>query len=126
LNVLLDTSVVIDLLRGRHEAIRYARTLDAPPTCSEITRVEVLRGVRSAERGRTERVFGSVRWVPVDEAISRRAGQMGRELRRRFPGLATADLIIAATCLESGLELATCNVRHFPAFEGLRPPYVLP
>ena len=37
--------------------------------------------------------------------------------------MATADLVIAASALELGLDLATLNVRHFPMFEGLRPPY---
>ena len=31
--------------------------------------------------------------------------------------------VIAATALEHGLDLATLNVRHFPMFDGLAPPY---
>jgi len=31
--------------------------------------------------------------------------------------------VIAATALEHGLALATLNVRHFPMFEALEPPY---
>jgi len=45
--------------------------------------------------------------------------------RRSHQGLATADLIIAATVEEHGLELATLNVRHFPMIPGLAPPYRL-
>jgi predicted nucleic acid-binding protein len=33
------------------------------------------------------------------------------------------DLVIAATALELGAMLATANVRHFPMFAGLTPPY---
>jgi predicted nucleic acid-binding protein len=44
-------------------------------------------------------------------------------MTRRHQGLATADLIIAATAAEAGLELATMNVRHFPMIAGLKPPY---
>jgi predicted nucleic acid-binding protein len=122
--VLLDTSIVIDILRGVAPAIAYARRLTEPPSCSEITRVEVMRGLRSGERRATERLLGTLRWVAVDESIARRAGELGRRYRRSHQGLATADLIIAATVEELGLELATLNVRHFPMVRDLDPPYV--
>jgi len=124
--VLLDTSVVIDILRGAAPAIAYARSLPEPPACSEITRVEVVRGIRSGERRATERLFGALRWVAIDEPIARRAGELGRRFRRSHQGLATADLVIAATVQELGFELATLNVRHFPMIPGLAAPYVLP
>lgn len=126
MTVLFDTSVVIDILRGAPPAIAYARDLFEPPTCSEITRVEVVRGLRSGERRATERLFGALRWVAIDESIARRAGELGRRYRRSHQGLATADLVIAATAEELGLELATLNVRHFPMIKGLTAPYVLP
>ena len=58
----------------------------------------------------------------VDEQIARRAGGLGRTYRRSHL-LASADLVIGATAQELSAELATANVRHFPMFEGLEPPY---
>jgi predicted nucleic acid-binding protein len=123
MSVLLDTSVVIDILRGDRGALGYARTLTEPPTCSEITRVEVLRGLRSHERRATERLFGTIIWTPVDESIARSAGELGRRFRRSHRGIATADLIIAASAAVLDLELATLNLRHFPMFPALAAPY---
>ena len=120
---LFDTSIVIDLLRGVPAAIEYARSLDEQPVCSEVSRVEVLRGVRSGERQTAERVLNAFGWQPVDEAIARRAGEIGREWRRSHPGISTPDLIIAATAEELAHELKTLNTKHFPMFRGLRPPY---
>jgi predicted nucleic acid-binding protein len=120
---LCDTSVIIDILRGYPPAIAYARNLAEPPTCSEITRVEVLRGLRTDERRATERLFGALRWVDVDEPIARRAGELGRAWRRSHQDIATTDLIVAATAEEHGHELATLNLKHFPMFSGLRLPY---
>jgi hypothetical protein len=122
-SVLFDTTVVIDLLRGLSVARSYVRSLDETPACSEITRIEVLRGLRSAERRPTERLFDSLRWVGIDETIARRAGEIGRTWRASHPGIATADLIIAATAEELGLQLATINTKHFPMFRPLRAPY---
>ena len=88
-----------------------------------MTRAELLRGLRSHERGAAERLFAGLRWVGVTESIARRAGELGGTWRRSHQGIATIDLIIAATVIELGAELATANVRHFPMFPDLQPPY---
>jgi predicted nucleic acid-binding protein len=88
-----------------------------------VTRVEILRGVRSAERVRTDQLLRALRWAPVDEAVARRAGALGRRFRRSHPGLGVADLIVAATAEELGVALATGNVRHYPMFLDLVAPY---
>lgn len=118
-----DTSIIIDILRGFPQAIAYAEGLAEIPACSEITRVEVLRGVRSRERRGTERLLATFRWIPLDESIARRAGELGRQWRASHPGISTPDLVIAATAAELGGELATSNVRHFPMLRRLRSPY---
>lgn len=123
MTVVLDTSVFIDVLRGLPAALKYVEALEGVPAASEVTRVEVIRGLRSAERIQTERLFQEVRWVALDEAIARRAGDLGRTWRRSHPGLSIADLVVAATAEEHGAPVTTHNVRHFPMFKGLRAPY---
>lgn len=120
--IVLDTTVLIDVLRGYRPALDYLRSRGEIPACSEITRVEVMRGIRHRERDSVERLMRALRWIPVDEDIARRAGALGRTWRRSH-GLATADLIIGATAQELSASLATSNVRHFPMFAGLTPPY---
>jgi len=120
--IVLDTTVLIDVLRGHRPALEYLRSLDEPPACSEVTRVEVVRGLRHRERDAAEGLMRTMRWSAVDEQVARRAGSLGRTWRRSH-ALATADLIIAATAQELGAELATSNTRHFPMFAGLTPPY---
>jgi len=121
--MLLDTTVLIDHLRGLEAARTFLLGLLEVPTCSEVSRVEVLQGLRPAERTAAENLFEALTWVPVDEAIARRAGDIGHRYRRSHPGLSLADLVIGATALELDLRLATANVRHFPMLRGLRPPY---
>jgi len=123
MTVVLDTTVLIDVLRGDPNAVRYLQDLPTVPVCSEATRIEVLRGLRSGERVLTERLFDALRWVPIDEAIARRAGDLGRRWDRHRPGVSLVDLVIAATTEQLGAELATANVRHFPMFERLQAPY---
>lgn len=123
MSVALDTGVLIDQLRGSEAAFEYLATLKAPPACSEITRIEVIQGLRSSERRAAHRLFATVTWIPIDESIARRAGELGRRWRRSHPGIGIADLTIAATAEELGVSLATRNVKHFPMFEGLSAPY---
>jgi predicted nucleic acid-binding protein len=120
--IVLDTTVLIDVLRGHRPALDYLRALDTPPICSEVSRVEVLRGLRAREREAGDALMRAVGWAPLDEAIARRAGALGRTWRRSH-ALALADLVIGATAMELGAELATSNVRHYPMFAGLTAPY---
>jgi predicted nucleic acid-binding protein len=122
-SVVFDTSIVIDVLRGDAAALGYVLRLTDVPTCSEVTRIEVARGLRSGERASAEQLFRTLHWVPLDEPIARRAGELGRRWDRHRPGISLADLVIAATAEQVHAELATANVRHFPMFEDLQAPY---
>jgi predicted nucleic acid-binding protein len=122
--LVLDTSVLIDVLRGSEAASRWLSSLGDVPSCSELTRAEVLRGIRSAERTPTERLLGSLRWMAIDEPVSRRAGELGRQYCRSHPRLSIVDFVIAATAQVLEADLATGNVRHYPMFARLAPPYI--
>jgi predicted nucleic acid-binding protein len=122
-SVVFDTSILIDVLRADQAALAYVRDVTEVPICSEVTRIEVMRGLRSGERTSAEQLFRTLRWVPLDEPIARRAGELGRRWDRHRPGISLADLVIAATAEQVDAELATTNVRHFPMFESLQAPY---
>lgn len=121
--VLLDTSILIDFLRGRSEAVRFVESLTALPISSEICRMELLQGLRSEERMAAAELSAAIEWVPVVEPISVLAGELGCRWRPSHSGIGVADLVIAATAELTNSTLATLNIRHFPMFEGLRPPY---
>ncbi|MCB0860013.1 MAG: type II toxin-antitoxin system VapC family toxin [Solirubrobacterales bacterium] len=123
---LLDTSVVVDHLRGRTEAVRLLTGLAedrVPLLASEVTRFELAAGVRDEEEDKLERFFGAVEWIPVGEAVSRLAGDLARKFRQSHGGIDTADYLIAATTLLAGADLLTINVRHFPMIRDLVSPY---
>jgi len=123
MSAVVDTGVLIDALRANGPAVETLASLYPVPICSEISRVEILRGMRSAERQATQALLEQLMWVPLDQAISARAGELGRRYRASYPGLGAADLVVAATALHLNRPLITTNVRHFPMFEDLKPPY---
>ena len=123
--VLVDTSVLIDYLRGD---VRAAAVLEqgreaAPLHASEITRLEVLAGIRPAEESATRSLLSTLVWHPVDTEVAEEAGALGRRWLPSHHGVDGADLAIAATAIRVGAELLTRNVRHFPMFPGLHAPY---
>jgi predicted nucleic acid-binding protein len=122
MTVVVDSDVLIDVLRGVPAAAAFLKRLDRPPVCSEVSRVEVLCGMRSEERRTTERLLSFVGWASVDEAVSSTAGELGRRFRRSH-ALAVPDLLVAATAERLGLPLATRNVRDYPMFPDLEPAY---
>jgi predicted nucleic acid-binding protein len=115
--------VLVDHLRAVQPATDCIAALEDRPSCSEISRIEIIQGLRSSERRDAEALFALIEWVAVSEAIARRAGELGRRWRRSHPGIGVADLAIAATAEHVEAGLVTCNVKHFPMFPELRAPY---
>lgn len=82
---LLDTSVAVDHLRGHRPASRLLAelvTAGEQLCASELSRFELLSGVRPAELERVEAFFGVLDWVPVTEAIARHAASYAAAFRR--------------------------------------------
>jgi predicted nucleic acid-binding protein len=122
---LIDTSVLIDYLRGHAGAgdlLERERTTGVLHA-SEITRLEVLAGMRSAEEDDTRGLLSTLTWHPVDVEIAEEAGALGRQWLPSHHTIDSADLAIAATAIRTGTRLVTRNVKHFPMFPDLHPPY---
>ncbi|HLI54643.1 MAG TPA: type II toxin-antitoxin system VapC family toxin [Acidimicrobiales bacterium] len=125
MTVLVDTSILIDYLRGHPgagdllERERTASVLHA----SEITRIEVLAGMRPAEEEGTRTLLSTLVWHPVDAEIAEQAGALGRKWLPSHHAIDSADLAIAATVVRLDARLLTRNVRHFPMFTDLQAPY---
>lgn len=117
--VLLDTTVLIDVLRGRQAAGRLLALRDvgdAPYVCA-VNVEEVVRGLRPREESAAGRLFSGLRVVPLREIEGQRAGEWRRAFSARGTTLAQADCLIAAAALAIGGRLATGNPRDFPMEE---------
>jgi predicted nucleic acid-binding protein len=126
--ILVDSDVLIAHLRG-FEAARdwlIAARKNGPLAISVVSIAELTGGMRSAERREVWRLLGSFRAEPATEIIARRAGEMIRRYHLSHTGIGLGDYLIAATADVTGAQRATLNTRHFPMFEGLRPPFMTP
>ena len=123
---LVDTSILIDHLRGRTEAgdlLRNEAAKGEPLFASVLSRVEIIEGMRPRERPRTMEMMEGLLWIEVNASIADRAGEFANRYSRSHPGVDIADFVIAATREELDVTIWTLNVRHFPMIKRLRPPY---
>lgn len=114
--VLLDTTVLIDFLRGRPAADRVAalQTRGDRPCTSAINVEELARGLLEPEHDRALNLFRGLRVLPLGAAEGWRAGTWRRDHATRGVTLSQSDCLIAAVAAGHGAILATGNPRHFP------------
>ena len=125
MTALVDTSVLIDYLRGHQDAaelLEYERAA-APLHASEMTRLEILAGMRSAEEDGTRSLLSTLVWHPVDAEVAEEAGSLGRRWLPSHHTIDSADLAIAATPIRTGSRLLTRHVRHFFIVKDLHATY---
>ncbi len=115
-SALVDTSILIDYLRG-HAAARTLLERERATGvlhASEITRLEVLAGMRETEEDATRALLSTLAWHPVDVEIAETAGALGRRWLPSHRSIDSADLAIAATAIRAGTELLTRNLTSSP------------
>ncbi|MGQ0848837.1 MAG: type II toxin-antitoxin system VapC family toxin [Actinomycetota bacterium] len=124
MRTLYDTSILISHLRGD---ARATDVLLSVPTedrlVSVLSRVEIEGGMRSGERREVASIFGALTLVDVSDLIARRAASHLRRFRRSHASIDLVDYVVAATAELHDAALATLNIKHFPMFSGLRPPW---
>jgi predicted nucleic acid-binding protein len=126
MTVLVDTSVLIDHLRGDHaarDALAEAVARGDRLAASVVVKVEILAGMRPEEERLTRRLLDAVEWFPVTDPIAERAGELANRILRSHPGVDPVDYIIAATATLHEAPLWTQNLEHFPVFPDRRAPY---
>jgi predicted nucleic acid-binding protein len=124
--IVLDTSVVIDHLRGNPGALaamRDAARSGERLAASVLTKTEILAGMRPKEEPATRALLDTLNLVDVDEGIAERAGALANQYLKAYPGVDTVDYVVAATAQELGARLWTKNIKHFPMFPDLVAPY---
>jgi predicted nucleic acid-binding protein len=120
---LLDTCILIDLLRGREAAVAFISGLKSTPAISAITATELIAGARGkVEEEAIDRILATYEVAEIDLEIARLAGDYVRDFGKSH-GVDPIDALIAATAKSKELDLATLNIKHFPMFKGLKRAY---
>jgi hypothetical protein len=124
--VLVDTPVIVDHLRNDPRAVALMDDLFAREDrvwAATPTRTEIIAGLRPHELEPMGRLFAVMSWIDIDTVIADAAGALAQQYHPSHGGIDTVDYLIAAAARSIGASLVTLNVRHFPMFDGLEPPY---
>jgi predicted nucleic acid-binding protein len=117
---LLDTSVIIDAINGKHDRGQLLKGLLEQGhllACCPINVTEVYAGLRPKEEAVTQELLESLEYYPITWDIARLAGLLKRDYARKGVTLATTDVTIAAVALYHHLTLITDNLKHYPMKE---------
>lgn len=124
---LLDTDILSEVIKLRNanvtrKALAYSR-LHLQLAFSSMSRYEVVRGYRdqnaTTQLSRFAIFCQHAMILPVTDAVFERAADLWVAARRGGHPHGDADLIIAATALDSGRTLVTGNMAHFTWIPGL-------
>ncbi len=116
MTLLLDTSVLIDVLhskRNRPSQLRELVDFGHNLATSVINIAEVYAGLRQGEEAETEAFLEDLVPYVVDSAVARRAGLLKNAFARKGRTFALPDMVVAATALQHNLTLITDNYKDF-------------
>jgi predicted nucleic acid-binding protein len=119
---IFDSSILIDCLRGRADAISFLaiQSANTRPRTHLLVAAELLTGARDKnEQNLVDSFLQAFDLAMPDEADGLSALDLYRQFRLSH-GVDWPDCQIAATALRLGVDVFTQNVKHFTAFPGLR------
>lgn len=121
--ILVDTDVIVDFLRGYTKAIAYVENHSAEIVLSSIVVAELYAGVRDDERARLDDFVTLFPILPITSEIAKTGGLFKRDYHKSYR-IGLADALMAATAVTEDAELKTLNTKHYPMLKGLKAPYI--
>ncbi len=119
MQIILDTTILIDFLRGSIKAAQYLQNL-TNPTLSIITEAEIYQGAKNKnDLIKWEKLFNNFNILPITEEISILGIGLLRQYRLSH-SLHILDALIAATAKNHNLTLKTGNIKHFRFIKDLK------
>ena len=117
MTVVVDSDILIEVLRGRDEAI-LARWMELGESgnfilCSPVSLAELWKDARPQEHQALRGLFHALICVPVDADTGRSAGDYLRAYHKGH-NLELGDALIAAATSQQNAKLWTRNRKHYP------------
>ena len=122
----LDTSIIVNLFRGKKEEQKLMENLEGERTSSFICLSELYEGVyrarnREAEENNLVKFFSRLHNVfGIDNEIAKKFGEIRTNLKKSGSVIEDFDILIAATCIVYNQILITHNKKHFSRIPELK------
>ena len=115
--ILLDTDVVINLLKKENEFVSKFLSLHSKGAkfyYNPIVIAEVYAGAFDKEFGMIESFFSRLSCIDICKYTGIQAGKYAKEYKRAYNKISLEDYIIASTCKVNTLKIWTNNKKHYP------------
>lgn len=126
MGIVIDTDVLIDLLRDKEYAVSKIRSLEKNEelATTDINAFELYFGAyNSGDKARnitsTKGLLKNLTMIHTKEDSMETAGRIFAERKANGKMIEIRDLLIAATALQNGYKILTNNRGHFEGIEGL-------
>jgi predicted nucleic acid-binding protein len=126
--VLVDTSIIVDVDRGKEDVIELCKQLTSTDSAfistvsvSEILTGSYLRKDFAVAVNKAERVLSQFCWVPLNGEVAKVVAQLNAYLMAKGQPVEYQDVVIAASFLVTRCDvLLTENKSHFERFPNLK------
>jgi predicted nucleic acid-binding protein len=117
MTVLVDSDILIEVLRGRDQGI-LARWMELGESsnfilCSPVSIAELWHGARAREHQALEGLFRALICIPIDADTGRRAGDFLHAYHKSH-SVELGDALIAGAAQQHNAMLWTRNRKHYP------------
>ena len=125
--MILDTTVLIDLMRNKAAAVARVQALAAshmPLVTTAVSVFELFSGIARSQRPGQEKqtvlqVLAGLPILPVDRGVAERAGETDGALAVSGEMISSLDSLIAGTALIENQALLTRNIKDFSKIKEL-------
>ncbi len=112
-NIVLDTNVLIKILKNNQQTIKHVESLSPPLFVSVISAMELIYGaLNKQELKKLQQFLSLFKIIQLNEKTSQQAFSLIAKYAKSHT-LDIPDALIAASCLESNKTLFTYNRKDF-------------
>ena len=125
--VIIDTDILIDLLRGKGEAQAFIAELENKGyllSTTSVNEFELYIGVHKSKQKKeglqaTHNLLAKLTVYPLTRRSAQKAGHIYADLEANGQTIGTADALIAGIALTKGFSILTRNAAHFKKIKSL-------
>ncbi len=128
--VCLDSSVIVDILKGKMQLTEFISSLgeDEFIFLPSPVIIEIIRGlhlkrnlnhIKNNEKDIINNLLSSFQVLSLDKESAIKTGELEAELKNRGELIDIEDIMIAAISIDNGEKLVTKNIKHFERIKGL-------
>lgn len=128
--MILDSTILIDLLRGEKRAASKIRELEAKRTelfTTQVNVFEVVQGIYANGKRIDEEIIAfetllnKIKILDLNYFAAHQAGKLAGEMRRKGISVATGDLLIAGIGVANNITtIVTLNEKDFSKIPGIK------